>query len=368
MAQTDTTEAQPEPPETFLAEPVRTAAGDESPPAPAPQPQRRSRGGFMGGVIGGVLAAGAGFGVAQFVPQGWPLAGTAALEARLATQEQEIAALKAEVGRLAETPAPDAALAGRVAALEGRPAAAAPDLAPLEGRIATLESRLDALAALPADGSGASPAALAALQAEVEALKSGGGLAASTEAMAKAAEDRLQAAEARAAALQSETEAMVAGARARIALGQLTAAMDSGAPYAALLPDLGEVPEALTVPAATGIPTLPALRDSFPDAARAALEASLQADMGATWAERIGSFLKAQTGARSLTPREGADPDAVLSRAEAALAQGDLAAVLTELDALPEAGKAAMQSWRAKAEARQAAIAALAGVTARIDG
>ena len=57
MAQTDTTEAQPEPPETFLAEPVRTAAGDESPPAPAPQPQRRSRGGFMGGVIGGVLGA-----------------------------------------------------------------------------------------------------------------------------------------------------------------------------------------------------------------------------------------------------------------------------------------------------------------------
>lgn len=368
MAETDTTEMQPEPPETFLAEPVRTADVEEASPAPAPVPQKRSRGGLVGGLIGGVLAAGAGFGLAQFVPQGWPLAGTQALEAQLATQEQEIAALKAQVGRLAEAPAPDTALAGRVAALEDRPAAATPDLAPLEGRIATLESRLESLVALPADGSGALPAALAALQAEVEALKSGGGVAASTEAMAKAAEDRLQAAEARAAALQSETEAMVAGARARIALGQLTAAMDSGAPYAALLPDLGEVPEALAGPAATGIPTLPALRDSFPDAARAALEASLQADMGATWAERIGTFLMAQTGARSLTPREGDDPDAVLSRAEAALAQGDLAAALTETEALPEAGKTALQGWRDKALTRQAALAALAEVSARIGG
>lgn len=367
MAETDTTATQPEPPETFLDEPERPAAAPETPADPAPPPQKRSRGGFAGGLIGGVLAAGAGFGLAQIVPQGWPLAGTATLEAQLAAQSQELAALKAELGRLAGAPAPDAALADRVAALESAPAAA-PDLSPLEARIGAVESRLSAIEAMPADGSAASPAALAALQAEIESLKTGGGVAAATEAVAKAAEERLQAAEARAAALQAETEAMVAKARARTALGQLVAAMDSGTPYAALLPDLGEVPEPLAAQAATGIPTLPSLRDSFPEAARRALEASLQADMGATWAERIGSFLQAQTGARSLTPREGADPDAVLSRAEAALAQGDLAAALTELEALPEAGKTAMQPWRAKAEARQAAIAALAGVTARIDG
>lgn len=346
----------------------------EPPPPPAPR-----RSGLLGGLIGGVLAAGAGFGVAQFVPQGWPLADTAALEAQLTAQTGEIAALKAQLAELSARPVPasDAGLEGRMAALEakaGEPVPA-PDLAPLSDRIAQVESRLTGIESLPADGSAASPAAiaaqaqaLAALQAEVQALKAGGGMSAELAALSQETEKKLAEAVASAEVIKAEAAALIAGAEARTALGQVLAAMDSGAPYATLLPALGDVPEALTAQAASGVPTLPALREEFPAAARAALEAALQADMGATWSERIGSFLKTQTGARSLTPREGGDPDAILSRAEAALQAGDLAAALAEVQALPEAGKTAIQPWVARAEARQAALAAMAEVSARIGG
>ncbi len=273
--------------------------------------------------------------------------------------------MKAEVGRLSQPGVTDNQLADRIAALETKAAPVA-DLSPVESKIAALESRLSAIETLPTDGSSASPAAIAALRADVEALKAGG--TTGLEGLTQKAEDRLKAAEESAAALQTETEAVVAKARARIALGQVMSAMDSGVPYVSLLGDLGNVPEALAVPAASGVPTIAQLREGFPDAARAALEASLQADMGATWSDRISSFLRTQTGARSLQPREGNDPDAVLSRAEASLTQGDLAAALSQIDTLPEPGKAAMADWRTKAQQRLAAIAVLSALTAQIDG
>lgn len=368
MAETDHVkpdEAEPLSKPVVLSEPQ-----DDLPPPAQPEPVRR--GGFVAPLLGGVIAAGLGFGLAQYVPQLWPQTQTAAPDPAIAAQAAEIAGLKAEVARLAAQPAPDASLADRLATLEA--AVPAPvDLSPLTERLAALESRLTTIETLPTDGAAASPAALAAqaqalqaLQAEVAALKSGAGSGQS--ALADQAEARLKEVAAQAEALKAETQALGAAARAQTALGLVMAAMDSGAPFASVLADLGEVPEALTTQAASGVPTLQALRDSFPEAARLALEASLRADMGATWAERIGSFLKSQTGARSLTAREGSDPDAVLSRAEAALAAGDLTAALTELDAMPEAGKSALADWRARAEARQAALAALGEVAARIAG
>ena len=84
-----------------------------------------------------------------------------------------------------------------------------------------------------------------------------------------------------------------------------------------------EIPAALAN-AGDGIPTLLTLQEGFAEPARAALDASIRADMGDGWANRLTSFLRSQSGARSLTPHEGADPDAVLSRAEAALCGGTL--------------------------------------------
>jgi hypothetical protein len=56
-----------------------------------------------------------------------------------------------------------------------------------------------------------------------------------------------------------------------------------------------------------------------------------------------------------VAPREGSDPDAVLSRAQAAVRAGDLGAALTEMESLPEAARTAMQDWLDAASARKAA-------------
>ncbi len=81
---------------------------------------------------------------------------------------------------------------------------------------------------------------------------------------------------------------------------------------------------------------------------------------GVGFLDRLTGFLRAQLGMRSLRPREGNEPEAILARAEAALQEGDLARALAELDSLPPAGLEAMASWRAKAEQRLAALALLA--------
>lgn len=342
-----------------LAEPL--AEQPDSKPEP-----RRS--GLAGALLGGALAAGAGFCVAQFVPQGWPIADTSALESRLAAQETEIAGLKAA---LAALPAPDPTLGARLDAVTQAVAdlPSPPDTADLASRIAALE-------ALPTgNGNGPSLAefaaqseALRALQTEVAALRaSGGAVPANVEALVTQAEQRLKDAEAQAATLKAEAEALTRAATSRAALGRVQAALESGVPFATALPDLGlEVPAVLAAAAETGIPTLTALQTAFPDAARAALEAALRANMGESWSERVGSFLRSQTGVRSLTPREGSDPDAILSRAEAALATGDLQAALAELTALPPEAAEQMAGWRGLAEQRRAAIAAVADIAATL--
>ncbi|MGB8622217.1 MAG: hypothetical protein WCD16_05310, partial [Paracoccaceae bacterium] len=82
--------------------------------------------------------------------------------------------------------------------------------------------------------------------------------------------------------------------------------------------------------------------------------------------DRIGAFLRTQFGARSLTPREGNDPDAILSRAEAALNAGELKDALDEIATLPEAGQQAMSGWVAKAQKRADALAAADTLASRL--
>ena len=158
---------------------------------------------------------------------------------------------------------------------------------------------------------------------------------------------------------------------ARAALGRIHAAVDGGGPFGSAVTELSEtgheVPAVLADAAASGIPTLPDLQRSYPAAARAALDAALRADMGESWTERATAFLRTQTGARSLTPLEGNDPDAILSRAEAALNQGQLAPALAELGALPDAAKVPLSDWIAAAEQREAAIAALASLSTALN-
>jgi len=63
-------------------------------------------------------------------------------------------------------------------------------------------------------------------------------------------------------------------------------------------------------------------------------------------------------GARSVTPREGDDPDAILSRAEASVMRGRLGEALAEIEALPQVARDAMEDWIAQARTRHEAIGA----------
>lgn len=181
--------------------------------------------------------------------------------------------------------------------------------------------------------------------------------------------------QAMAAAQQAEIDALLADARlveksttdaanstlARAAATRIIAAIESGAPFDAALADLettgvADIPAALVDAAAEGVVPLSALQSAMPDAARAALAASRSAD--GKGVSGLGGFLKRSLGARSVEPREGSDPDAVLSRIEDAARNGRLTDALAEADTLPAEGQAAMAGWLEQARTRQSVLSA----------
>lgn len=356
------------------AEPDAVGPIPSSATAPTEKPAEKSGGsGFLGTALGGVVAAAAGYALALFVP--FPGMGTSDLPP-VATQA-EVQALAGRIDALESAPAPDAALANRIAALEARPdpaAVAEPDLSPLTDALTTLEGRIAAIESRPAALSGeGAPADLVALveslRAQVAGIEeSGARSTAELEALTAQTEERLAEAEAQAAALRAEAEATAARAVTAAALSRVQAAVESGAPFSGALVDLSgvEIPQTLTSLSETGVPSQKMLQDGFPPAARAALDAARRADMGDGWTERLGSLFQATTGVRSLTPREGTDPDAVLSRAEAAVAAGDLGTALAELQGLPPEGLAEMAEWSALAQQRLDALEAVASLSAAL--
>ncbi|WP_299360845.1 hypothetical protein [uncultured Paracoccus sp.] len=180
------------------------------------------------------------------------------------------------------------------------------------------------------------------------------------EARQELARVRDEAADLQTAAAEAARRARTAAAAATLS-SSLTRS-DGGDRQAALaqLQEAGvEVPPALT---AEVVP-LEQLQAEYDNAARAGLQAALRADPG-SGGSTIGNFLRAQTGARSVTPREGSDPDAILSRAGDAVARGDINAALTEIARLPAPAQEAMAAWVAKANAWVAASSAVADLTA----
>ncbi|MCU0911714.1 MAG: hypothetical protein MUE98_10340 [Rhodobacteraceae bacterium] len=357
------------------------------PHVPPPAPASGGSGGFVAGLIGGALAVAAGVGALwlsnpDLLRGAAPAPDFTPIEARLDTQAAEGAALASELAELRaaveSAPAPagggEEALA-RVDALErdlsARIESLAAELASLSAGVEVLDGRIGQVEVRPPVMEGgaaeATAEAIAELRAALDAER------ASMDAAIAEARGRIDAATAEAEALREAATASQQATLARAAYSRLTAALDAGGPFGGALADLGEVagvdlPPELVDAAETGVPTIDALRRSFPDAARAALNAAVRAgvDAEAGAMERIGAFLRAQTGARSITPREGADPDAVLSRAEAALADGRLEDTLSLIDTLPEPAQAEMAAWRAAAEQRRAALAAASALSAAL--
>jgi hypothetical protein len=377
-----------EPPPERLAE--RAADRPAEPPAPsssgslAGSPGEPAAagpgGGFVAGLLGGAVAIAAGVGALwltnpDLLRGAAPAPDLSPIEARLDAQDAGAAALTEEVARLAAaveaeptTPAVDTAgLEERIAAVEGdvrsQVDALTAEVARLSEALSVLEGRVGQVEVRPPVMEGDAAAATAEVVAEMRAALDA--QRAEIEALVGETRQRIAAAEAETKALQDGAEAAAKAAVARAATSRLAAALEGGGPFVAALDDLSQaggvaVPAELTALAATGVPTLADLSGAFPEPARAALAASIREgvapDAGAM--ARIGAFLRAQTGARSTAPREGEDPDAVLSRAEAALAEGRLADAVALIALLPAPGQAAMADWVAMAQARLTAVSA----------
>ncbi len=396
------------------AGPKPLPATPEARPAATPARPAARRGGFWPLVLGGVVAAGLGAGATWWaiphLPEAWrPGPVIAAPEP---APPPDLQALKDEIlAELPVNPAPtvdEAALNTAVAAAldDARPqieAAAreaaddeltrrlaeapagseAPDAlaatVQAQGeRLDALDRQLAELAAAPSPAPAATPAesapatgapngnaaALTTLRDEVAALKTqvddlaARPAGATTQAVGELAA-KLDAAEAQLAALPPRLDALEAGQAGLAAAARLGEALRAGNAegVAAAAEALGAAGHGDLAQMARNLPTLAELQSGYDRAARDALAAVRKGDSS------LGAFFAAQTNARSITPREGDDPDAVQSRAGAAVEAGDIAAALRELEAMPEAGRAAMADWLARAEAWMQAQDALGQIT-----
>ena len=281
---------------------------------------------------------------------------TPELQAAIEAQSQKIAALEAEIA----APAPSEATTEAADAL---PAAQSED-AGVSDEVAALRAQLDQQAQQLQALAKAAPAGnAAAIQAMTEE-------AAVVEERLRAAADEVSA-EIEAARLQSEemraaAEETTRRAEAVAAVAALKSALDQGVSTDEAVSGLRDA--GIEPPAAVNaeVPNLSTLQESYDGAARAGLRAALrESSANAGPGGVIANFLKAQTGARSVEPRDGSDPDAILSRAGKAVTEGDLPEALAELGALPDAAKAApaMAEWLAGAQANVNAHGALAELT-----
>ncbi len=171
---------------------------------------------------------------------------------------------------------------------------------------------------------------------------------------------------ARAAAAVSEEAAKRTErvAAAHEALARIVSALENGMAFATELSIFEEMsglapPERLVSIAGEGVPTRGELAEAFPEAARAALRAATMEAMESGDINPVRAFLRAQLGLRSLKPREGDHPDAVLSRAEAAAVEDDIDTALAEIAVLPQSGRDRFADWIVQAELRRGALNAV---------
>lgn len=321
-------------------------------------PEPAQSNGFVPTVVGGLIAGAIGYGVATFFPLG---TGSSDLDTQLAAQAYQIAELEAQIAAI---PVPD--LSSLETQISETTAQSAEQIASFEssvgGQIDTLEARILEIEKTPNVDGTLSETALSAYQAELDQLRSE--MAVQQESVmisAAQAEADLAAAREEAARLEQEAIATAEAASNRAALNRIATAVETGAPFADALAGLegGDVPAALSDAADTGVTTTAQLVQDFPAAARAAL-ATARAEGVSDDAGGLGGFLRSQFDVRSTAPQEGAGPDAVLSRAEAAVKEGRVSDALAEMEALPEVARAEMTDWTARATQRADVLNAIA--------
>lgn len=390
--------------------------GGSKPPSSSTPPTAKSggssSGGLVSGVIGGVIGAVGAIilapmlsgilpatmalvpearlqeqvsqGTAAFSSQSETLSGEIAdARAALEAAQAEIAAIRAEIETVetarttSETAQEDAraTLQTQIDALNQATAQRESDRA---DTLATLRDQVSALAAAiaatPAPGEtdgGESNAAtvtrVALLEGAIRRLDARvNGL--SAEALPTPDLSRLDILETRIRALEARPVAAAGDAALGVAFAGLAQALAGSAPYETELETLEkvagvEVTSDLGDPAANGLPSVISLASRFKSASVAGLEAVARdaaANSEADWTEQLTSRLSALVVVRRTDEIEGDAPDAVMSRAQARLDEGDLEAAMLEVDALPQVALDAMADWVRDARSRAGAEQAFA--------
>ncbi|KJF71889.1 COG4223 family protein [Agrobacterium arsenijevicii] len=244
------------------------------------------------------------------------------------TGDDEIAALKTDLGTLRQQLANLPTSGGNTSALEQR--------------IATLE------------GTKGEAPQVDALAEKITALEST--LKSERSAQASATADltrRLTDAETKINEPRDDIEV----ARA-IASAALKAAIDRGGPFLTELDTLSKVTSddpaiaSLQSFAATGVPSRSELMQKFPDVANAMLSAVNQPDPNQGIMERLTESAFSLVKVRPVGNIEGETPDAMIARMENKLRNGDLQGAALEWNGLPEAAKTASADYKKSLDAR----------------
>jgi hypothetical protein len=350
------TETAPSVPDTDVPGAVPVGVITEAVVAEPTKDDRRAGTSVLALAFGGIVAGTIGFLIATYaMPEGQKAVSGVSTDPELAAsvteQSVRLEALAGDLAALAETlsgastqvPTDLSPLSTRIDAVESTMGEAVATLQDLDQRLTALENR-------PVTPTG--PDGSAAMEAQLEAFRR------ELDAVTADARARIEEAQARASDIETRAAASAAEAERRAAVSEVRAALESGASYSDALAKLPNPPDTLKAHAVDGVPTLASLQRDFPDVARTALAETQVVPEDSSVIDRAGAFLRRQTNARSLAPRDGNDADAILSRAEAALNSGDLETTISELDTLPDAAKPALSGWLARAQSRAEALAA----------
>lgn len=262
------------------------------------------------------------------------------------------------------------ALSERLEALEGEIA----DALGGDESIAALQDRLAAIEAGLGDDGGQAlgdvPAALEGIRSDLGALgerveavageiaplgQSFDALQARLDEELAALRDRVASAEETIAEGGADTASV---ARAVAAAG-LKSAIDRGSAFATELEAYASVAgedetvAALRDYAASGVPTVPQLADSFGPVANRIVATGQGLDENASIADRLMASARGLVQVRPVGEVEGDTPGAIAARMEARLKEGDLNATLAEWEALPEAARAASEDFIDQVRARR---------------
>lgn len=331
--------------------------GDDTAAAETPAPPSEPAGGGSGSALTWValVLAVAALGVVLYGRFG-PMqtgAGSAALPPDIADRLERL-----------ESRAPQGDLPARLGTLEKRldeasknfaeAAVAKPGdgkaLAALDEQLGALRTRLDDLAGR-LDGLQGTPAALDEIRKDMTALRSG----------VTAMSGRIKALEDRPPVSGGEIAALA------IAAGQLDAAVAGGGAYRPALDRVRALAEddativreivVLDTRAGKGVPTVTQLAAGFAEIAPKLSAAAPEAEE--SWTERLRQKTMSLVKMRPVGKDGARSP---VTRAERALARGDLTAAVAAVDGL----SGPIEAWRKEAAARLAADAALAAIRARV--